>query len=110
MPPLREWAPIRRRPVASDRGGGRIDRASMRGCIYVCVGRIIAGKTATVTPDGNVPRRSMGRVRSVCAARTVMREAARGALRALRAPVRSTLAVNCWVAMAEDMVEEGVVE
>jgi hypothetical protein len=28
----------------------------------------------------------------------------------LRAPVRSTLAVNCWVAMAEDMVEEGVVE
>ena len=39
-----------------------------------------------------------------------MREAARGALRALRAPVRSTLAVNCWVAMAEDMVEEGVVE
>ena len=52
----------------------------------------------------------MGRVRSVCAARTVMREAARGALRALRAPVRSTLAVNCWGAMAEDMVEEGVVE
>ena len=110
LPPLREWAPIRRRPVASDRGGGRIDRASMRGYIYVCGGRLIAGKTATVTPDGNVPRRSMGRVRSVCAARTVMREAARGALRALRAPVRSTLAVNCWVAMAEDMVEEGVVE
>ena len=111
MPPLREWAPIRRRPVASDRGGGRIDRASMRGCIYVCVGRLIAGKTATVTPDGNVPRRSMGRVRSVCAARTVMRFARTGAERpALRAPVRSTLAVNCWVAMAEDMVEEGVVE
>jgi hypothetical protein len=24
----------------------------------------------------------------------------------LRAPVRSTLAANCWVAMAEDMVRE----
>ena len=45
------------------------------------------------------------------AARTLMRVARTGAERpALRAPVRSTLAVNCWVAMAEDMVEEGVVE
>ena len=50
----------------------------------------------------------MGRVRSVCSARTVEREAARGALRALRAPVRSTLAVNCG-GHGGDM-EEGVVE
>jgi hypothetical protein len=41
------------------------------------------------------------------AARTVMRFARTGAERpALRAPVRSTLAANCWVAMAEDMVRE----
>ena len=36
-----------------------------------------------------------------------MRFARTGAERpALRAPVRSTLAANCWVAMAEDMVRE----
>ena len=56
---------------------------------------------------GNAPRRSMGRPPFEAAARTVMRFARTGAERpALRAPVRSTLAANCWVAMAEDMVRE----
>eukprot|EP00230_Micromonas_polaris_P005882 CAMPEP_0117627908 /NCGR_PEP_ID=MMETSP0802-20121206/2189_1 /TAXON_ID=38833 /ORGANISM="Micromonas sp., Strain CCMP2099" /LENGTH=491 /DNA_ID=CAMNT_0005432095 /DNA_START=131 /DNA_END=1607 /DNA_ORIENTATION=- len=42
------------------------------------------------------------------AARTVMRLARLGAVRpALRAPTRSTLAANEWVAMAEDMVRYG---
>ena len=41
----------------------------------------------------------------LAAARTVMRLARTGAVRpALRTPVRSTLAANCWVAMAADMV------
>ena len=110
FPACPERAPIRRRLVASDRRRLRIDRASMRGDIRVGDGRRIGRGTTTGVRNGHSPRRSMGRIRSVCAARTVMREAARGALRALRAPVRSTLAVNCWVAMAEDMVEEGAVE
>ena len=45
----------------------------------------------------------MGRVRSPAAARTVMRWARAGAVRARRVVVRSTLAQRLWEAMAEDM-------
>lgn len=72
-----------------------------------CAGKVVCGAGDANESVGNAPRRSMGSPPFEAAARTVMRFARTGAERpALRAPVRSTLAANCWVAMAEDMVRE----